>query len=37
MKAARRKFAAPQTVIVSERLNRESNDLNPGEACTSNG
>src|SRR5882724_1943641 len=26
--AARRKFAAPQTVIVSERCNRESNDLN---------
>jgi len=32
------KTAAPQTVIVSERdFNRESNDLNPGEACTSIG
>jgi len=27
-KGARRKIAAPQTVIVSERRSRESNDLN---------
>ncbi len=28
MKVARRKTAAPQTVIVSDRCSREPNDLN---------